>query len=383
MTHDSGFFNARKPLLGDEIVDDAISSAASGANTVKAGGTAPYPWILHPVIDILFVCGGLLWLGIAGYYTFGMHIDARTALCLGLLCSLFTTTMHQPATLFRVYKSPRTRKQVGKIVTLWGVVVIALAIPGLFSQTFTSFLLLATFAWSNQHLLAQSYGIVLIYCYKRNYILSKSEKQSLLMVINSTIVYLIVRLFSQPLTNRPAIYGTQSAWLGQLPDIFLTGATVALQIATVWFAFLVVRKWKKEGKIFPLPALLTLCTSLMIPAISASGPLFGLFIQNLFHSAQYNVVTLAYYLKERGLPENVPVSQIHTQLLKKPAINYFCFLMIVGVSIAVFLPVSLAFIGFQTTAYTVCYCAWNMHHYFADAAIWKLRDPEVRKLLVS
>jgi hypothetical protein len=380
---DSSLFNARKALVGDEIVDEALSSAARASNTVRAGGTAPYPWILHPVIDILFVCGGLLWLGVAGYYAFGMHIDARTALCLTIVCNLVTTHIHQPATLFRVYKSPRTRKQVGKIVTLWGVVVIALAISGLFSQTLTSFLLLATFAWSNQHLLAQSYGIVLIYCYKRNYILSKSEKQSLVMLINSTVVYLIVRLFSQPITNRPGLGGNQSAWVGQLPDIFLTAATIALQIATVWFAFLVVRKWKKEGKIFPLPALLTLCTSLMIPTLSASGPLFGLFIQNLFHSAQYNVVTVAYYLKERGLPENVPMSQIHTQLLKKPAINYFVFLMFVGVSLSVVLPVGLSFIGFQATAATVCYCALNLHHYFADAAIWKLRDPEVRKLLVS
>ncbi|HEY9716197.1 MAG TPA: hypothetical protein V6C69_01905 [Trichormus sp.] len=382
MTHDSGFFNARKALVGDEIVDDAISSAARGANTPKAGGTAPYPWILHPVIDILFVCGGLMWLAIGAYFALNLHLDASTALVLTILCNLVTSQVHQPATLYRVYKSPRTRKQVGKVVTIWGVVVIALATQALFSPTFTGFLLLATLVWSLQHLLAQSYGIVLIYCYKRNYILSKYEKQSLIWLINSTIVYLIIRLFSLPITNRPIVGGNLPAWLGQLPDLFLTGATVALQIATVWFAFLVVRKWKREGKIFPLPALLTLCTSLMIPTVSAN-PLFAVLVQNLFHSTQYNVVTVAYYLKERGLPADLPLSQIHTQLLKKPAINYYCFLLVLGVTLSVVFPVCLVFVGFQATAATVCYCAVNLHHYFADAAIWKLRDPEVRKLLVS
>ena len=36
-----------------------------------------------------------------------------------------------------------------------------------------------------------------------------------------------------------------------------------------------------------------------------------------------------------------------------------------------------------TTAGLVANCAINMHHYFTDAAIWRMKDPVVRKLLVS
>jgi hypothetical protein len=35
------------------------------------------------------------------------------------------------------------------------------------------------------------------------------------------------------------------------------------------------------------------------------------------------------------------------------------------------------------TAFASIFCAVNLHHFYADSFIWRMRDPKVRKLLVS
>ena len=199
MNPESTFSAARQRLLGDEIVLEAIEAAESAAavalNTSREASplvssssagqkeSASYHWILNPAIDLFFCCGGMLWLLVGAYYTLGLKLEATTILTLSILGNVLTSDTHQPATLFRVYGSPRTRRQVGTIVTLFGLLVIGLAAAGLFSKSITGILLKITLAWSFHHLLAQVYGIFLIYCYKRQYILSKNEKQSLSYLI--------------------------------------------------------------------------------------------------------------------------------------------------------------------------------------------------------
>src|SRR5271170_5208766 len=140
----------------------------------KAIAADPYPWILHPLIDSLFCCGGALWL-LLFVVLVGFRADMQSGwagislLLVNVLGQVFFADAHQPATLWRVYVSKRTRESVGTFVTVCGIIAFALGIAGLFSQSFTAGLVKVTLAWSIQHLLAQAFGVSLIYCYKRKY----------------------------------------------------------------------------------------------------------------------------------------------------------------------------------------------------------------------
>jgi hypothetical protein len=339
---------------------------------------------MNPAIDMVLVCGGFFWFLAACYLVVGVKLDPQTALLLSIAGNVFFTDAHQPATLYRVYSCARTRKQVGVPVTAWGVLVIALGGAALFSGPFTSLLLNITVAWSMQHLLAQSYGISLIYCYKRQYFMTEREKQSLWLLIHTLLVFLLIRWFSVSPTKQLTFGFYLPEWQ-VLPEWVMTTAGIAVQLSVLYFVGMVVRKWVRERKLFPIPALVVVLTTVSVPIMfggSRGNAIIGIFMQNFFHSAQYIVVTTAYFLKEKGLPEGVPFSKIATQLWSKRCLSYFGFVLLLGLVLAVALPAALSTVGFAHTA-AIAYCVLNLHHYVTDAMIWKMRDPTVRKLLVA
>jgi len=384
MNFKSPFSGFRREFITDEVGVHAGNQAATAPAfsapsepPAPSKKEAPYPWILHPAIDLFFCCGGLFWLLMIATFVIGIKVDVGTALILNIVGNVLFIGPHQPATLFRVYESERTRKSVGVLVTAWGAFVIAFSAAALYSNLILGFFLLITLSWGLQHVLAQVYGIVLIYCYKRQYIMNTHEKRSLFLLTQAALLFFVVRFFSYT----HAYKGFQLPNIGRFPDWVLFGAGLAFQAAALYFVFMVVRKWVKERKLFPLPALLTLLTGIL-PTLIFTSPIVAIFIQSFFHSAQYNVVTASYFLKEKGLPEGVPYSKIATQLLSRRALKYFGFLFLLGLLLSVCLPVAFVLAGF-TTAGLVANCAINMHHYFTDAAIWRMKDPVVRKLLVS
>ncbi len=364
------------PNLSIITNDTPAPAPAAAAESTKA---VPYRWILHPAIDLFFCCGGLFWLLLIAAFVLHIKLDIQTALVLNILGNILFTDTHQPATLFRVYGSERTRKSVGVMVTLWGALVLSLCGTALFSPLLLGVLLLITFSWAHQHLMAQVYGVSLIYCYKREYIMNNQEKQSLFLLTQAAICFFIVRMFSGNWHATVMAYHFPD--LGRLPSWVMPASQVFLATSALYFAFMVARKWVRERKHFPLPALFTLLTG-TIPSMIIADPIIGIFLQNFFHSSQYNVVTTAYFLKDKGLPEGVPFSKIATQLTSKRTLRYFGFLLLLGFTLQAGIPTALILIGF-TSAGMVSYCALNLHHYFTDAAIWRMKDPVVRKLLVS
>jgi hypothetical protein len=103
-----------------------------------------------------------------------------------------------------------------------------------------------------------------------------------------------------------------------------------------------------------------------------------------FHSSQYLVITSAFYLKEKGLPENMPVSEIAKMLLKPAFWKYYLLLFSTGFIVFFLLPNWLTSHGAEKAiALAAVYIAFNLHHYITDALIWKLRDPSIQKLLIA
>jgi hypothetical protein len=353
----------------------------------------PYPWILHPAIDLLFCCGGFLCVLLVVLLASGITQEADmnsswlgiSLLYLNIGGQFIISSSHQPATLWRVYLSNSTRKSIGSYSTWTGVLFAAIGIIALFNRDLTGILVRITLAWSIQHTLAQAYGVSLIYCMKRKYNLSKRERDIFYWMFQTGLIYLVLRMFTYTNFLQGDLYGVKLPIIGPLPEWICTTALIVFQLNSLAFMVLVARKWWIEKTMMPFPALATavmaFATLSMTYVLPAS---FVIFIPTFYHASQYLVVTTAYYLKERGLPSDVTPASISRMLSRETVLTYMVVIAATGALLYIGIPRLLYEMGFdKSLCLAVVYCVFNLHHYLTDAAIWKMRDPAIRKLLVA
>lgn len=363
----------------------------SGSKESCAPAPAPYPWIMNPAIDMLFVCGGMFWLLIA-FLTFcptspnlyGSSSAFWLAL-LGILGIQIFVDPHQPATLFRVYASRSTKSQLGKRVTLFGVIAIFLALIMLFYPPVIGVFLQVIFAWGVQHWLAQAYGIALIYCYKRQYKLSRVEREIMHGMVRAAIIFLWFRMFYKELDGPLFTLGAKIIRWSFIPEWLYKLSLEVFFASMALFIIMVVRKLIIEKRLFPLPALGTLLTLMVLPFIAHDTRILGyVFASPFFHSSQYMVVSAAFYFKEQGLPADMKTSEIARLLCSKTFAKYFAVVFLGGVLLSMCLPYTMTYFGVaKAVAFPAVYVMLNFHHFVTDAFIWKLRDKNVQTLLVA
>jgi hypothetical protein len=376
----------------------APASAATPGDASTTGGKAPEAvingWILSPTIDLLFACGGILWIAyafiLAGVIPdpIGAGMLAAALWWIAKLGMIVFSWGHQPATLWRVYLSPRTRKSVGKLVALWGALSLVLMVPSMLVPGFVNIFIKLIIFWQVQHVLAQAYGVALIYCYKRKYFLSTFEKDTLYRMMNVGIVFIIVRSLILMEAGTGTINGVKIPFWGPLPMWMLTVCQVAFACSIALFMYNIIVRFVRQRQLFPWPAFLTIFSCLLPYYLNLNAGMqaaFGLFIIAYYHGSQYMVVTSAYYLKERGLPEGLPATKISKLLWTPYARRYFAALIFIGFLLSDLVPrFCLNVFGLsQAATYGTMFCVLNFHHYFTDSIVWKLKDPEVRKLLIA
>lgn len=162
---------------------------------------ALHPWILSPVLDYLFCCGGMMWLLFAieklGVDPLNTKNSASVLLAAVIaMGSLFITEAHGPATLVRAFASKTTPNSV-KVATLaWAAILLAIACLAMTSVTMVQIFTKITLVWLIQHYTAQTYGIIVIYCIKRNYKLEPLERLLLQWLLRSLMLYVTIRMFT-------------------------------------------------------------------------------------------------------------------------------------------------------------------------------------------
>lgn len=353
-------------------------------------GNVPYGWILHPVIDLLFCCGGLLWI-LAGVHSV-FHWDQLSAndgagLLSGSLITLFGTLAlsdtHNAATLVRIYGSPG----IGKTQPLlgpWGLAAfLVLAAASMFLHPILVLMAKIYLILIAQHVTAQAYGITLIYCAKRKYTMTAIERTLLKFVLQSAMFVAIVRQFVHSNSDKSNFLGLQMPVWDPLPTWVNSLAVSVLIVTSVLFASMVARKGIVEKQLIPFPALMLMTTCVVIFSFGRDvlGPLL-LYMPAFFHASQYLVVTTSYHLKEQGLPDDFKPSKIASLLLTHKNLEYWGILLFLGIAIYGIIPCLFTKCSIPyATAFAAIFCAVNLHHFLADNAIWRMKDPKVRQLL--
>ena len=150
----------------------ALGATELSGRTETADGaeSKPYGWILHPAIDMLLCCGGLVWAFFSVHFfliapAHNIALTQMMALFAIILTHCFSET-HTVATLVRAYRTADTRRQYAAYTHWAALACAAVGLLALFVQGLTPLLAKLYLVWVAQHFTAQTYGMVLLYCFK-------------------------------------------------------------------------------------------------------------------------------------------------------------------------------------------------------------------------
>ena len=161
-------------------------------------------------------------------------------------------------------------------------------------------------------------------------------------------------------------------------------ATICLEVSVLALLAMVIRKALYERKFMPLPAICLLATGILIFAVGKDiAGILWLYVPALFHGSQYVVIAGSHYLKQHQQAEGLPASHLFRLFTRSSGVRYMGFLLLGAVFLYVGVPRVLQEFGFDYThCFATVFCVLNLHHFITDQAIWKLRDPKLRKALI-
>jgi hypothetical protein len=355
--------------------------------------TRPSPWIVNPVFDLLFVCGGLPVLMIALNVWFwgwnppfaAQSMAERWFLVVLLLGQHIFADAHNAATHLRIWGSEEDRRRFAFYRTWLTFSCLPLFLFGLLYPPATSvfvYLYLIAVYW---HYAAQAFGISLIYCAKRGYMMTTGERKIYRGFFLSLAALVIVRFLTFRQLSPSVWFGVPIPFWGPLPLPVYRLSQLCFAIYALGFAAIIAKKLLRERKVYPLPSAMIVTTILGLGLIlGPANGLLWLYVPAFFHGSQYLAVCLTYFLKERGVPEQRAFQQMGRLLFSAPAVKFFALAVASGCLFYVAVPYSLSRLGFDFALVAGLVLAIiNYHHFITDAAIWRLRDPRYRKLLLT
>ncbi|MBU6455465.1 MAG: hypothetical protein KGS72_27080 [Cyanobacteria bacterium REEB67] len=354
----------------------------------------PYPWIISPFIDIFFVCGGAVFLCFAVNYLFlGWRVPESVSsdpaswwlLTVIMLVNYVFADSHNTATYLRIWGSEEDRSRF-KFYRTWLVYsALLLFAVGILVPAFIGvlvYLYAITVFW---HYAAQCFGISLIYCYKRDYVMNRFEKESFRWFIYGMVGIVSARTFCFKSASPSVFFGVPMPFWGPWPIEIYDLARGLFIASAILFVLTLLGKYFRSKQLFPWQAVLILAALLTL-ALSrdAAKAIYILFVPGLFHGSQYLAVCLSYYLKERGLPEGMSSAEIAKVALGTPGLKYLGIVILSGMFFYVGVPHFFSQIGFNFASISglVLACV-NYHHFVTDAAIWRLKDPRCRNILIA
>ena len=386
-------------MLNEQLIQVQPKQGTSHSGKHSASGTDAIPkfvrspWVVDPIFDLLFVAGGIpiLLIGInlfsVGWrtpdpFTFGQSKTSGLLLGLVLIGQHLFANSHNIATYLRIWGSEEDRDRFSFYRTWLVALFFPLFVLGLYSPAVTGayvyFYLMAVF-W---HYAAQSYGIALIYCYKRNYSLRPFEKRIMKFCMTSLSAYAILRLASVRGNSPAEWYGVALPFWGPFPPILYQTAGIVFSFAVIVFSFVIITKLIMEKKLFPLPSLMVLLAVIALGlSESSTNALLWFYVPAFFHGTQYLAICLSYALKERGDAGTISLKKLICSPL---AGRLFATTVVIGGFLYVVIPHIFQQFGFSYAMVAGLVLAIvNFHHFLTDAAIWRLRDPRCREILLA
>lgn len=354
--------------------------------TSSACSVKPSAYLVNPVFDLLFVCGGLILALVATalYFGGGNFTAAKeqpVTFAIGLVGAILIGEPHSAATLFRLYGEGQNLRRFKFIAFVLPIILTMLGIAALTCPPLMAYIASIYLVLTIHHTLAQSYGITKMYCGRASYILPRHDHFLLKAIMWTAVTASALQLFS-PGWQRAAFHGVPVFWMPLFTEPMVNTARllllglVALLLGKQAIAIV------KGQQCMPLPAMATTLFSLLIFAqVRPVSELIWLFIPAFFHGSQYLSVTMALFLNQRQTSnrEDRPVQL--KQKIDAIAFRYVS-LLLSAITLFWIVPwiISRAGPSFVTCSALVLLLV-SLHHFVADAYLWRLRDKSNSTLL--
>jgi hypothetical protein len=243
--------------------------------------------------------------------------------------------------------------------------------------------------WVFQHYVGQTFGISLIYCYKRGYVLKNWERETYRWFMHSFSAFVISRILCYRDHSPDDLWGVKLPFYA-LPEILAQVCTVIFAAMSCAFIFVLLRKAILEKQYFPLPSLCLVFTVLGIGlSTGMAHAILWVYGPPFFHGSQYLAVSVSFFLKEQALKiSRERMGEVSRHILRecfsREGRFYWGMVISAGFLIYVCIPKVLENYGFDFVATaTIIQACINFHHFTADGAIWRLRDKTCREVLLA
>ena len=326
------------------------------------------------------IIGGLSIVTWVVLFAFYHSADTQPIFWFALILSLVINYPHFSATIYRLYQSPDNIRQFP--VTAWGLPLILLgALGASFWQPdgIAPYFVMLFLLWSPYHYSGQTIGLTMVYARRAGFPIGRRERVALSAFVFSAFVCGVIR-FQQNGTNGGFIefYG-MSVPAFPLPDwmdaaaqaVMWTGALVFAGFAFVWCF--------GQKRLMPPIVLLPALTHFVWFVPGAGLKSFWIVIP-FFHSLQYLLIALVMQLKVRI---DVAGGEHSWRRIGAEARRWGSRNILGGILLFIGLPAVFSWLPLplMTTA-GILAAAVNIHHFFVDGVIWKLRDTATSSALM-
>jgi hypothetical protein len=340
-------------------------------------------YLYHPAVDLWLVCGGwLVVLAGLNYWLTGGIVQQETIppamRAIVLVGTYLISQPHSVATLFKLYGEKTTAKRHSLVSYLLPAILAlalltALKIPELAQLEATLYVALAI-----HHIMAQCYGIALMYCARAGLRLTQLERGLMQAALWTAVPTAVAQQLSTH-WYRHTLLGVQLFQFDFVPDCLVLALQVGAGLSLTALLVLQAVRLYRFQQTMPIPAVLTLMTAVALLTVwNSAGEMIWIFVPPFFHGSQYLCVAMSYFIKKEK-SENPAINQAR---LREFAAIRLTELFAVGLILFVAVPKLLSFTG---ASFALCsalmFYAISLHHFAADACIWKLRDPAVRMSL--
>ena len=328
-------------------------------------------YFFNAPVDIFFI-GGSSFLLFFLFWLFYTDVRTPEVISAGIILSWVINWPHFSMSTYRLYQNKANVQQypitayVIPFVVIGGL-LLSFSYPNVVAPYYVKLFML----WSPYHYSGQTIGIALIYAMRSGIRFGTWERRALWMFVFGS--YFVSTIRAEVSRDGYDFYGIKYPSFG-VPHWLATASEYAMWIALALFIAMVIGWCYKNKRIMPLIVILPPVTQYLWLVQSVYMPSFQEFVP-LFHSLQYILIAWALQLKLKLDTRGIEPSKKYAvnETLRWLAINIaggallFYFLPKVGV---IFGYASLFSIG-------VVYSAIQIHHFFVDGVIWKLKNQTV------
>jgi hypothetical protein len=335
---------------------------------------APSPYFVNLPVDFLLI-GGASMIFYLLMREFHSGVRTERIIWWGVALSWVVNWPHFSATSYRLYSNTDHLRQY-PVTAIAAPILMAAAVFGSFASplVIAPYFVKLFLIWSPYHFSGQSIGISLLYARRGQHKVESAERFTLSGFIYGT--FLVNSLRADVGTTGYEYYGVKVPGFG-LPACVPSVAQAWMYTCGLIFLVLLARSALQERKVPPLMYLVPGLTQYTWFVLGGYGTTAGFteFVP-FFHSLQYLLIAWAMQLKERADREHIPgtVTYVSLETLRWYVLNF-----VGGVILFWALPTLAEQKGGMPheLATAVLICAVQIHHFFVDGVIWKLKTKSV------